>query len=410
MDIEYQRNLKSSYMILRGEQLTEDYDRKVLEKQKCRAFLPMQILNRDGKVEYWFDVSGKQSLELYTSVHSLDEEFFQKFLVELSQTIEWIERYLLDESHLMLSPETIFLDVNTKMCSFCYCLSYEEALAEQFQKLMENMLKKIDHENRETVKLVYELYDVSLKEGYQFEELSEVLERHVKKREEEKSILREDYKEERQNVWIEETEREEIEPYGKKIRDVEVNVRTRKNSLQEEKEKLQEKILEWKSKLNIPINFQHLSAIFKEKSKKKSFESQIQIRRNKKPKEEMPLYFEPEEEKQGGSHPTVLLAKREEGVQGILFYEGNGEQQDIKITNLPFLIGSDGTKVHGVIQNEAVSRVHARITKEGDVYFLEDLNSTNGTFLDQEILNYKVKIGLHPNSKIRFANECYCFR
>ena len=65
--------------------------------------------------------------------------------------------------------------------------------------------------------------------------------------------------------------------------------------------------------------------------------------------------------------------------------------------------------MQGLIANEAVSRTHARITREGDVYFLEDLNSTNGTFFDGELLNYKVKVSLQPNCRIRFANESYRF-
>lgn len=392
MELEYQRNLKNSYMILREEQEEDCYESKVLEQQVCNTLLPMQRMNKDGKVEYWYDVSGKQSLELYLSVHGIEKEFFQIFFIGLSQTLEWIERYLLDETHLVLSVETIFWDADAQRCSFCYCLSHKEMLTTQIKRLMESILKKINHEKKELVMLVYELYDVTQMEDYTLEELKKVLER---------TVMEEEDKQEKFSIQ----ERVETEEESREER-----VETEKWELSETSKEQ----LSWKQKLQNILSCSKLESLIAGKKNQKSKistsytekSSQKMIRK----KREQPLYFEPEEEKLGGSHPTVLLAKKEEGVQGILYYEGHGEQEDIRITNVPFLIGSDADKVQGVIQNDAVSRVHAKITKEGDVYFIEDLNSTNGTFLDRELLNYKVKAGLNPNSKISFANERYCFR
>ncbi len=47
-----------------------------------------------------------------------------------------------------------------------------------------------------------------------------------------------------------------------------------------------------------------------------------------------------------------------------------------------------------VIDNPAVSGHHARIVKEGNAFFIEDLNSTNGTFLnDSKVQKEKLKNG-----------------
>lgn len=376
MEISYQRNLKNSYVIIRTEQCAESYDEKVLKRQRCEALLPLEVLEQDEKTEYWFDVSGKQSLDVYGSMHALEEDFFQKFLCGLSQTIEWIEVHLLEEQHLILLPDTIFLDMDTKTCSFCYCPAYKEELTQQFRGLMEELLKKINHGEESTVKLAYKLYDISLKEGYQLEDLKKAVDEatgdgkqrncdrfeEIKERKEEEIKGKSQFVEEKAEGWLEE-EKE-------------------KSMLERIMGRIMERIME---------SFRNQSTWLK-----------------KKKKEEMPLYFEPEEEI-NVSHPTVLLAQRETGVQGILLYEGSGEQENLEIKEVPFFIGSDETQVQGVIKNEAVSRIHAKITKEGEVYFLEDLNSTNGTFLNQEMLNYKVKTSLSPNSRIRFANESYRF-
>lgn len=367
MEIQYQRTLKDSYMVICADKKIYGYEMEILKRNHCEGLLPVELLSQNGKDEFWFDVSGKQSLDIYTATHSLDRDFFHKFLSALSQTVEWMERHLLDEGHILLSGETIFLNADTGRCHFCYCPVYEGNLSQQFQDFMEQMLKKIDHGQREVVRLAYELYDVSLRDGYQFSELREVLEKSAQQ---EGAIPEKEFQVQKEENFANEKEIPLAnELSGKKSEYLERN-----------------RVKEW------------CEAAWKR------LKGQVKRRQ----REEMPICFEPEEE-MGGSHPTVLLARRDSGIQGILQYEGSGEQEDFKITEVPFLIGSDAGSVQGVIANEAVSRIHARITREGEVYFLEDLNSTNGTFFDGELLNYKVKVSLQPNSRIRFANESYRF-
>jgi pSer/pThr/pTyr-binding forkhead associated (FHA) protein len=59
-----------------------------------------------------------------------------------------------------------------------------------------------------------------------------------------------------------------------------------------------------------------------------------------------------------------------------------------------------------VIDNPAVSGRHARIVKQGDEYLIEDLNSTNGTFLkDRKIL----KAVLHNKDEVFIAKHSIVF-
>ena len=61
------------------------------------------------------------------------------------------------------------------------------------------------------------------------------------------------------------------------------------------------------------------------------------------------------------------------------------------------------------LKSAAVSRIHARIVREGEEYLIEDLNSKNGTWVDGELLNYKERRKLKKNDRIRFADEEYIF-
>ncbi|MFA5139733.1 MAG: FHA domain-containing protein [Elusimicrobiota bacterium] len=59
-----------------------------------------------------------------------------------------------------------------------------------------------------------------------------------------------------------------------------------------------------------------------------------------------------------------------------------------------------------VIDNPAISGHHCKIVLSGDTYFVEDLESTNGTFLNEKRV---MKAGLHNNDVIGLAKHALVF-
>jgi pSer/pThr/pTyr-binding forkhead associated (FHA) protein len=117
---------------------------------------------------------------------------------------------------------------------------------------------------------------------------------------------------------------------------------------------------------------------------------------------------EPREEIHSQTHPTICLSDYREQPEGILLYEGYENFSDIRIEKKSLQIGhSDDSDV--VITKDTISRYHARIECENQEFFLEDLNSTNGTFVNEEPLEYKEKRKLKTNDMIRFADVKYRF-
>ncbi len=70
------------------------------------------------------------------------------------------------------------------------------------------------------------------------------------------------------------------------------------------------------------------------------------------------------------------------------------------------------------LENPAVSRSHAKIYREGWMYYIEDLGSSNGTFLNTERLSWKAgltskvswKAPLTNNDKIIIAKYTLIFQ
>ena len=120
----------------------------------------------------------------------------------------------------------------------------------------------------------------------------------------------------------------------------------------------------------------------------------------------------PEEEMvtmpQAEYRPTVCLSSMGAKPRGMLLYQGNGSFADICVSAKMTRIGY-GEDADAKIPSETISQMHARIDHEEDAYYIEDLNSTNGTYVNDEALVYKERRKLNSNDVIRFADVRYRF-
>ena len=83
----------------------------------------------------------------------------------------------------------------------------------------------------------------------------------------------------------------------------------------------------------------------------------------------------------------------------------------IQVTSSPFSIGTDPGGNDFVFEgNPLVSRHHAAIYSIRNKYYLEDLQSTNGTWINGERIPAGKKTELHGGDRVRFANVTFLFR
>ncbi len=60
------------------------------------------------------------------------------------------------------------------------------------------------------------------------------------------------------------------------------------------------------------------------------------------------------------------------------------------------------------LKNPSVSRQHAKIIKQGKVFYIEDTDSTNGTFVNESMVNWRS--GLNDNDKITIGKYTLIFK
>ena len=377
MEIEYKRELTKSYMCVKTDQDFLPFEKEILTRSSILGIVPVNTIFADAATVCWYDITGMQAFDHALEMEMMDSQMLTQFLVSLCGTLERLEGFLLDPGHLWFSQESIFKNNRDGSFWFCYCPEGKENITEGFQKLMEYLLTKIDHKDQRAVKMAYHIYDQVIKEGYSLIAIRESLT----------------------------YDRVDIEPVPDRILE-NSRVELEQTSDQTEKEKNVHKAdkADGKAKVIFQKAIEHF---FPDLAKIKEYRQELAKKKEKK-NEIQPIVFEPEEEEVKMGRPTVLLADQRKTIRGVLRYEGNNQLPDLKIDTFPYVIGSAADcPCH--VDCATISRHHAKITKVENVYFIEDMNSANGTKAGGTLLDYKMKVSLQANEILEFADEKFRF-
>lgn len=364
MNITYIKNLSRSFMVIKDAEFEyENFELLMLLNNKIPGLLEVQIIIGDGKMEYWYDITGMTALDTLLDLHQLDEKRIRRITENLYDMNMKLDEYLLDGANICYLPEVIYFDRTEEKYRFCYLPGSKETGNTGIQVLTEYMLTKIDHGDQNAVKIGYALYDKSTQECCSAEELlacTNILEPSVKKPEAAKT----------EELWKqEETNSDYIEKAGRgsAVKDIK----------------------KWLKK--------------KKKDPEKEYDKQCF--------QETVDYFSDMFCSRGDrlDNPTVFLNTQKNLMMGRLLYQGKNGESDFIMEDEIFVIGKGNRHVSGALKADTVSRMHAKITKKQGEYYLEDLNSTNGTYLNGKELNYREPVKLCRNDRICFATEEYIF-
>ena len=378
MEIEYRRTWNQSIMLITGHVEEENYELKMLKHNTVAGLLPVEEIQETGDFRFCYDITGKKSLECYLENNALNPVMIKKILENLIHLCREMERYLLKEEKLLLKEDMIFMDSREEQFYFCYYPDKEGELREEFGKLIEEMLPQLDHENREETEKVYAIYEKTREENYSLLNLQELF-----------------FKEEENGgeVW------KEYEIAGDETEAADLTVTNPQNSQK------MDRISSIKKQM-LQILEKGISWLYRDKlnRKKKEF-SMPEIPVPAIRKKQMPQKIYPQEQDK-----NPLSEYTEKAITGArLMYLGGGEERDFVINKDVFLIGTDALAVDGILKSRAAGEIQAKITKEEDIYYIEDMNSANGTLVNGEILIYKEVRRLKEGDRITFADISYRF-
>jgi len=362
MKIEYVRSMQNGYMRMIVQDPLDELAEEMFRHNVLEGILPMQWQRENDKYVLRYDITGKQALDELLENTKAEEQLLKCLLVGIGVAIRQLEKYLLPQEGLLLSPEAIFWDYKTETMHFCYCPEHTQTLREQFANLLEYLLAKTNHKNVLAVQLIYGVYEEAIKPAFHIKELEQYL-----------------------HVLPMETKAVNDDVYENKV--VEQN-------------------LELPPKRRFALPAWDICKVERIKDIMAWIRGGIKKKAKKEQKSDAVLYRELEEVVQEDA--TIILGREMEEIRGYLKYEGTNYLPDISIAKTPFVIGT-AESCDGIIRHPNISHCHAKITYQDNTYFIEDLNSTNGTRVNGGLLSYKTRVSLKKNESIYFANEPYRF-
>ena len=441
-EILYERNLTGSFMKIPA-CLSASFDEKIMLKRKLPGLLPVEKCYVNGMGQYWYNITGKQSVDTYCRMKEIGIDFIERMIISICSQIEILEWNLIDTNCLMLDPELVYITNQTQEIIFTLYPDTKGDLAQELQHLMEYLLTKIDHKDMDAVHAAYGIYEKTLDPSYSVIDIRDAIveAKNVSARERVQRQQAQIVQRERE-IEIENTERniknetglnkvigglkqKFAEPSEKNQASYSQRMLRESNSVEKKPVKKEsmfskEKDRKLKDRNQIYRNPTEEYLIentsrnkFRRKDKKKSvkysrrnpFQERLNVAET--PSYEVSMHEELLQE-MTEVHPTVCLADYQAKPQGMLLYEGAENRENIPLMQPLVKIGK-GKGVDAKIEKGTISHFHAQINHEQDTFYIEDLNSTNGTFVNGEGLTYKERKKLAINDIVQFADIRYRF-
>ena len=434
MVVEYKRTLEGNYMVIREveEKIKEGEEAfciKMLGKNTIDNIIPIEERIINGDTHLYYDITYKQSFDNVYVKSTMSYDQVKKLLINIIDTIERASEYLLNENDFILKSKYIYLDLKSGDANLSYLSGYHKDIKEQMGDLMEDMMNVVDYKDRAGVRLVYDLYGACKEEGYTLSYLKElILSSNQEEVVEEKKQV--DNKKADKDFKIpvmkeKTTGEEEVSSYpiktylltglavlgGILILFVALSSGFVNNSLGTKIDHSRLLIL---FLIIACLEAYLIKFLWDDKNKiakivsTEEYINPVEPATNPSDKA-LEVYTENDHE----YNPTCLLSDMETSLEIESSYclePANKEvYETIHLKSFPYFIGKLKKQMNYCLDYQGISRYHAKITQEGDKYYITDLNSTNGTCLNKDLIQPYEPMEIQEGDQVTLANISYKF-
>lgn len=457
MRAEYKRDMNHNYLILHGEEVpdTDSYQVRMLVGNGMPSLLKCRLQGIDGNFLIYYDITSKQSVASMYETKKMGLEDLRLIFGGFVQAMEEMAEYLMDPGQLLVQPEYMYLDVEKKKLYFCCMPGKAGDVRQDFRVLTEYILPKIDHEDGDAVILGYGVYRRALEDTFHLEYVKEEIYKGRDSREKripesckekeidkEKGQFREQYENQSgDSPW----EMETSNPFENRDREDE-----KKSPVSLRKKILFSllgafvliitagaAVLGFLPGLQAGVILSGCAAFlgigmlayrFRKKHK-----GSIEKKRGRQEMQRDPIW-KTEQEEENGWQPqmsaeeemsvpqtleeepkakdfgeTVVLSAGVVQGPATLVSREPGELATIYLQEDMTVIGKMENAVDAVIDLPTVSRIHAKIRRRDQEYYLSDLNSRNGTAVNGRLLKEGEDYQLQNEDEVDFAQARYVF-
>lgn len=389
LQTEYVRNLHYNYERLLLNQAPEEkrYQYCILSRGGIKGLLPCSLRYINGLAYLYYDISSKQSIVQLFGNKSITRDWLRDFMWSFRQIQQELDRFLLDGHNIIWYPEKVFQDLDSRVFYFMYVPYHEHENG--LLELVDFWVEHIDYEDETLVEFVYHAHDQLEKNGDAYVQSqifkdAEVLERI--------SLVTPDESAAEHSEQQATVESGQLLPSGEEKKRIFSLFEGKKRKNKEARENYRQAMQEAMSGRMV--------------ADRTSFGYSEVINTDSMQKGQGTGYNNQEEE----YGRTIYIEEKVDPATVVHYLYSPEGKLLASLETASLSIGKKKGEADLVLSDLSVSRLHARIIKEGSEIYLEDLNSTNGTFKNGLRLNPYERRKLETEDEIKCGNVTLVFR
>lgn len=163
MQIQMIYELNHTFMSVSGDEIEDfkDYRYRMLDLNKVKEILPLEIRSINNEKKLYVDVTGKENALNYFNCKLANREEVRKLFEAIYVISDYMGRFLINETDIILRPEMIFRDMKTGEYEFvCIPLRECEGENEGMKALVQFLMMHLDNSDDKLVTAVYSVNDM----------------------------------------------------------------------------------------------------------------------------------------------------------------------------------------------------------------------------------------------------------
>lgn len=397
MNVSYRREMKYNYMMIEPQELSwQTYECQMLESNVIEGLLKFQVRQSNGNTQFYYEITSRQPLKRLLETRTISGEEIRRLVIGIANVLDQMERFLLGEGTILLKPEYVYVEPDSFRVWLCLVPGLNMDFPEEYGKLLEYILGKVDHQDKDSVVLAYGLYQETRKDNYGMTDILSLMQKNAPP------------------ASLDQGKAAEPEC----IREVPVRIQQDCPPARDappKKQRLWTRIQELfagqgrrvkKPAAAEPVQIPWQAMFLEEEEAAQVSETPIAkpLARPNPP----PLSL-PSSDFLPTGQGTVLLSDISSQEVMRTLRALDRDQADISLAYYPFIIGKQENMVDYVLNHESVSRLHLRIDRMGEEHQIMDLNSTNGTIVRGKLLENNEAVSLCLGDEVQIAKYRYRF-
>ena len=391
MEAEYKREQGRTWVLFEGTD-SRQAGMEMLRRNKITGLAQFYEEWEDNRWRYGYEITGAQPLSLLLEFRPLTEEMVRTLVLQIAELFRRLEQYLLDPGGIVLEPELLYLEPERLQCRFFYCPDQPGSWKDHIRALIWLFLGQAPETEPGLIRVLLRLCRESRKPEWGNEGFCSAME-----------LIGNGWEEAADQIGTGEPLWKDAEAYGERKMWFEPDDKKGEQSAVSEPygvyraEQTSGKSGHKRKRTGTSF-IQWLRERGKQKVPEQEVESDWERDREDEWREES---IEVEE------RPTEVLYVEEQEDVPVLYCEER--QETVMLETVPFYIGTQsGTQYDP--GKKGISRLHAVIDRKDGKYWIQDLNSTNGTWLNGQGLRPHESRELRDGDRIVMAELDYEFR